>query len=294
MRSSRARARRSISAAWKACSSRHAAAGSSRSRNVARRTKAANSAVPMPARWAPAAVGHSVPHQRRRSAAARTGQRGRGPRGPCAPGRRPPAPSCWPAPGWPARRRCPPPRRARRAAKPSRWRVAGGGPEPLGLLGELGAQQRPRLALEQLALDGQQQRLGRVPVRARRPAGPAARRGSSRTAGARRRRDRARCTAPRSSGKCSARCSRSTSRIQPALGRRGEAGSARAARAGRPAARSPAISQRTARRSKRNSAARCQASSATAASPPRTAAYSRRVAGVSAPRRTSTVPSASR
>jgi hypothetical protein len=33
-------------------------------------------------------------------------------------------------------------------------------PEPLGLAGQLGAQQRPRLALEQLALERQQQRRG--------------------------------------------------------------------------------------------------------------------------------------
>ena len=47
------------------------------------------------------------------------------------------------------------------------------------------AQQRPRSALEQLALDGEQQRRGQRASSARRPAGPAARRGSSRTAAAR-------------------------------------------------------------------------------------------------------------
>ena len=77
MRSSRAGARRSISRAWKWRSSLHAAVASPRSRNSARRTNAANSVVPMPACCAPAAVGHSVTHQRRASAASRTGARAR-------------------------------------------------------------------------------------------------------------------------------------------------------------------------------------------------------------------------
>ena len=57
MRSSSAALSRSTSAAWRALSSCQAAIGSGRSRNVARATKAANSAVPMRACWAAAGVG---------------------------------------------------------------------------------------------------------------------------------------------------------------------------------------------------------------------------------------------
>src|SRR5215210_1137019 len=53
----------------------------------------------------------------------------------------------------------------------------------------------------------------------------------------------------------------------------------------------PAISQRTTRRSKRNSTPRCQASSRESGEPASAAAYSRRVAGVIEPRRTSRSPS---
>jgi hypothetical protein len=74
---SRLGARRSISPAWKARSSPHAAAGSSRSRNSARVTKSSNSRVPMPACCAAAAVGHSVIDQRRPSMTSRSGARER-------------------------------------------------------------------------------------------------------------------------------------------------------------------------------------------------------------------------
>ena len=69
-------------------------------------------------------------------------------------------------------------------------------------------------------------------------------------------------------------------------------GSARAARFWRSIGSAPAISQRTARRSNRNSTERCHASS-WLSPPARTFAYSARVAGVIAPRSTSTLPSAS-
>src|SRR5215203_1727056 len=55
----------------------------------------------------------------------------------------------------------------------------------------------------------------------------------------------------------------------------------------------PAIVQRTASRSKRNSTARCQASSRESGEPASTSAYCARVAAVIAPRRTSSLPSAS-
>ena len=74
---SRTPSSRSISSAWKAPSSPHAAGGSGRSRKVAPRTKAANSSSSIPASSAPAGVGQSVEHQRFFIVRSRSGLRAR-------------------------------------------------------------------------------------------------------------------------------------------------------------------------------------------------------------------------
>src|SRR5215218_806522 len=174
--------------------------------------------------------------------------------------------------------------------------VLRGAPPRLVLAGQRGPQQRPRAALEQLALDGEQQRR-----RQRRRAHDDLLAGLRVEAvAAQESGERARKTVPThpahgasSSGKCSARCSRSTSRIQrrsPAVANRKRASSSFCFVIGSV----PAISQRTASRSKRNSTARCHASSRESGEPAAVAAYSRRVAGVIAPRSTSTSPSGER
>ena len=77
IRISEAGASRSISPAWNVRSSPHAATGSSRSRNSARVTKSVNSAVPIPACWAAAGVGHNVIDQRRCIISSRSSPRAR-------------------------------------------------------------------------------------------------------------------------------------------------------------------------------------------------------------------------
>ena len=159
MRSSLAADSRSISRACVSRSSPHAATGSSRSRNSARSISAAKSPVDSPACCAPAGVGHTVPHQRRCIASSRSVRaRAGGAREP----RRVDA-------GQLARV-------LRRLDRQQAVRALGVGelggrqrvevdvarrrPVALGLAGERGAQHRPRLALEDLALEREQQRRG--------------------------------------------------------------------------------------------------------------------------------------
>ena len=270
-------------------SSRQAAAGSSRSRNVARRTNAANSAVPI--------------------------------RACCARGRRRPE---RPAPAPPQRgladrragaggaghpRRVDAGERGRVLRRLDRERRVG-----LLRLGQLGGRERVEVGVARRAHQpsscraatvrssghaprARAARAGRraaaappASSSARPPAGPAARPGSSRTAAARS--AAASITAPRAPG--------SARRGARAARRGSSARSSGDAKRKRPSSSFwlvigsvPAISQRTARRSNRNSTARCQASSRDSGDPPPTAAYSRRVAGVIAPRSTSTSPAAS-
>ena len=71
---------RSTRRAWRSESACQAATGSrppGRSRNSARSTRPAKAAVPIPACWASAGVGHTVTHQRWCSAASRSGRRAR-------------------------------------------------------------------------------------------------------------------------------------------------------------------------------------------------------------------------
>ena len=142
----------------------------------------------MPACWAAAGVGHSVIAQRRWQHAARAARRGRGRRGPSAPGRRRPARS---RSRWRWIRSEASISRASASSvdgKPSRCASRACVQKRLVLAGQRGAQQRPRLALEDLALQREQQRRG-VRARLRRaPAGRAGPRGSSRSAGGRSRR----------------------------------------------------------------------------------------------------------
>ena len=118
-----------------------------------RRTRA----VPMPACWAPAGVGQSVPHQRRRSAASRTGAR-RARRGRSAPGRRRRARVVFSGAWMISDASVPSASASSAGAKRVEVRVARGRPPALALAGQLGAQQRPGAALEQLALHGEQER----------------------------------------------------------------------------------------------------------------------------------------
>ena len=223
-----ARARRAgarSARSWKARSSPQAATGSGWSRNSARahegREVVQRSSPPAAAR---AAVGHSVEHQRCFSVASRIGRRARATRairvgvdaGQRARVRR--APGCRASASTSlasAQREVGEvvevARRAR--ARRSRRRLAG----------QLDAQQRPGVALEDRALQLEQQRAASVVERTS-TCWPAGRRGSSPASrSAKRGRRPAPLTAPRASGKCSARCSRSTSRIQRALVRRGDA-----------------------------------------------------------------------
>ena len=234
-----------------------------------RRTRGAHARLLGAGRRRPQRAAPAPPH--RRLADRRPGARRRGP---SAPGRRRRAPSCSRAPGSPATRRCPRPRPARPGANAVEVLVARGRPEALLGAGQLDAQQRPGPALEQLALQREQQRRGErrrahddllagLRLEAVAAQQPAKANGSGQGAS--------------TSGKCSARCSRSTSRIQrrsSCVAKRKRASSSFC----RVIGSVPAISQRTARRSNRNSTARCQASSRESGDPPR-----RR--GVLAPRR---------
>ena len=261
MRSSLARAQPLDRAAPGArCSSPQAAAGSSRSRNVARRTKAANSAVPIRACCAPAGVGQSViapaaPHRglaHRRPRARRAGDPGGVDAG----------------------------QRGRVLRRLDRQRGVG----RLGL-GQLGGRERvevrvARRAPPRLVLPGQRRCAAAATRRAR-----AARAGAASSSGAasvverdhdllaglhveavaaQQPGERGRVDAGHgasTSGKCSATCSRSTSRIQRRSSGPTRSGSGRAAPSASSIGSAPAISQRTASRSNRNSTARCQASS---------------------------------
>ena len=159
MRSSLAPARRSISCAWRALSSPQAATGSSRSRNSARSTSAANSRVRhprllrarrrRPQRPAPAALHRQLAHRRPRA------RRARQPR-------RVDARQLARVLGRLDRQQ---------AVRGLGLRLLAGGervevdvarrrPVALGLAGQRGPQRRPRLALEDLALQREQQRRG--------------------------------------------------------------------------------------------------------------------------------------
>ena len=266
--------------------------GSSRSRNSARATKPRTRAVPMPACCA---RGRRRPQRRRTSAAAarasRTGA-ARGPRGPCAPGRRRPA----------------------RVVLSGAW-MRERGVDRLGL-GQLGGREGVEVA-----------RRARAPSRPRPAPGSAAR-----SSGHASRSSISRWSAS-SSGAASVvertthllaglhveavagQQPREGGGVRPVTAPRGRGSARRGARAGRrgsSAARRreakrkrasssfwrsigsvPAISQRTASRSNRNSTARCQASSAAEARRPRTVgvlarawpASSRRAARARRPRR---------
>src|SRR4051812_31892938 len=150
--------------------------------------------------------------------------------------------------------------------------------EALGLAGELDARDRPAAALEDGALEREQQRRGErrgaqddllalldLEAVAGEQVGEAV--GVERGHGA------------STSGKCSVRCSRRTARIHArssVVETRNRISSSFCLVIGS----TPAIVQLTARRSNRNSTARCHASSRDSGLPPRTSAYFARVAGV--------------
>ena len=165
----------------------------------------------MPACWAPAGVGHRVPHQRRRSAGlahggARPG-RARHPLGVDA-GQRRVLSGAWIASDASVSSAS----ASSAGAKPSRCASRAAAHQPSAARAARRAAAARRRA--RAARAGPRAAAARrASSSARRPAGRAARRGSSRRAGGRTRRRRCGHGASRS-GKCSARCSRSTSRIQ--------------------------------------------------------------------------------
>ena len=183
MRSSRQADNRSTS---RACDARQLAPRSDRivaveeQRPPHERGEVVQTTCPPPA--ASAGVGHSDTHQRRASAASRTGARAAGGASQHAPDRRPPERAR-------VLRRVDRHRRVRplglgelERRKAVEVHVPRGRPEPLLLPGQRHAQQRPRLALQQRALEGEQQRRGER-RRAHHDLLPGARpRGSSRTA----------------------------------------------------------------------------------------------------------------
>ena len=159
MRSSLAPRSRSTSRGLERAAARPTRRWVGRSRNIARRTNAANVVAAHARRWAPAGVGHSVPAPALAAASARAPARARGRRAPCAPGRRRRARAvlygAWIAStassllglGQRERREAVEVRVARRPRR-----------SPVDWPGSSTSQQRPGAALEQRALQREQQR----------------------------------------------------------------------------------------------------------------------------------------
>ena len=258
----------------------------------------------MPACCAPAGVGHSVAHQRRRSAASRSGAPRRGPRGRSARGRRPRAPACWPAPGWRATRRCPPAsassaagsRRGARRGRAAQNASACSGSSTRSS-GQASRSSSSRWSASSSGAASVVERTTHLLAGLRR-------RGSSRTAAPRRRRGRASARSRRLQvrevlGQVLAQHVADPARAPP----RSRSGSAPSSSFCASSGSAPAISQRTARRSKRNSTPRCQASSRDSGEPrqsrlaysaPRGGRHARRAARARRPRRPGRWPRAPR